>query len=135
MNAAFAEAFNSRDITHLLRLYEPEAVLCATKSGAVQVGIDAIEKALRQLLQMPGRMVSHNHFCLIHDNLALLRADWRLAADDGAIVASGSSAELIRRQNDGRWLYVIDHALGANLESLPTADALPQETETVCKPS
>lgn len=135
MNAAFAEAFNSRDIAHLLQLYEPEAVLCATKRGAAQVGIGAIEKALQQLLKMPGRMVSHNHFCLVHDNLALLRADWQLAADDGAIVASGSSAELIRRQNDGRWLYVIDHALGASLASLSTADTLPQETETVCKPS
>ncbi|MDR2324753.1 MAG: nuclear transport factor 2 family protein [Acidovorax sp.] len=135
MNAAFAEAFNSRDIANLLQLYEPKAMLCATPNGAAQVGIDAIEKALQQLLKIPGRMLSHNRFCLVHDNLALLRADWRLAADDGAIVASGSSAELIRRQNDGRWLYVIDHAVGASLESLPTADALPQETETVCKPS
>lgn len=135
MNAAFAEAFNSRDIAHLLRLYEPEAVLCATKRGAVQVGIDAIEKALRQLLQMPGNMVSHNHFCLVHDNLALLRADWQLVSGDGALVASGCSAELIRRQNDGRWLYVIDHAVGASLESLSTADTLPQETETACRPS
>jgi hypothetical protein len=32
---------------------------------------------------------------------------------NGMIVVSGSSAELIRRQADRSWLYVIDHAAGA----------------------
>ena len=121
MNAAFADAFNSRSIAHLLQLYEPDAVLRTDGDGTDLTGLAAIENALAQLLQVPGRMISRNHFCIVHGDLALLRADWELAADDGAIVASGSSAELVRRQADGRWLYVIDHAVGASLPRVSQA--------------
>jgi ketosteroid isomerase-like protein len=55
-------------------------------------------------------MKSTNNFCVVHGDLALLRADWELVGDDGRIVAAGSSAEVVRKQSDGRWLYVIDHA-------------------------
>jgi len=41
-------------------------------------------------------------------DLALPRANWELT---GAVVASGSSAELVSRQADGRWLYVINHVV------------------------
>lgn len=54
-------------------------------------------------------------------DLALLRADWELTTDDGAVVASGSSAELVHKQGDGRWLYVIDHAVEAGLGRVLTA--------------
>ena len=124
MNAAFADAFNSRSIANLLQLYEPDAVLCTDGDSADVTGLAAIENALTQLLQAPGRMTSRNRFCIVHGDLALLRADWALT-DDGAIVASGSSAELVRRQPEGGWLYVIDHAVGA---SLPRAPLLEQAT-------
>lgn len=122
MNAAFADAFNSRSIANLLQLYEPDAVLRTDGEGVDLTGLRTIENALGQLLQVPGRMTSRNHFCIVHSDLALLRADWELVADDGAIVASGSSTELVRRQADGRWLYVIDHAVGASLPREPRAE-------------
>lgn len=121
MNAAFADAFNSRSIANLLQLYQPDAVLRTDGDCPDLAGFAAIEKALTQLLQAPGRMTSHNHFCIVHGDLALLRADWELVADDGTHIASGSSAELVRKQADGRWLYVIDHAVGASLPRAPQA--------------
>lgn len=116
MNGAFARAFNTRDINILLSLYEPEAVLLTDSSGRSHVGIAAIARELQELLQAQGTMRSQNKICVLHDNVALLRAEWTLAADDGSIVVSGSSAEVVRRQADGRWLYVIDHAVGADAE-------------------
>ncbi|EAZ5200830.1 nuclear transport factor 2 family protein [Pseudomonas aeruginosa] len=121
MNATFANAFNSRNVGNLLALYEPGAVLRTNGGNTNLTGLEAIEGALTQLLQVPGRMASHNNFCILHGDLALLRADWELTADDGAVVASGSSAELVRMQPDGRWLYVIDHAVGAGLPRTPAA--------------
>ena len=56
MNAAFADAFNSRSIANLLQLYEPDAVLCTDGDSADVTGLAAIENALTQLLQAPGRM-------------------------------------------------------------------------------
>jgi len=99
MNEAFAHAFNSRNPGALFAFYEP----------------DAIAGELRQLLQTPGTMTSKNNFCILQGNLALLRADWEIVDDTGRIIVSGSSVELVRRQSDGRWLYVVDHAAGAGL--------------------
>ena len=121
MNAAFADAFNSRSIDGLLQLYEPDAVLRTNGDDMNLAGLAAIGNALGRLLQVPGRMTSRNHFCIVHGNLALLRADWDLVAEDGSVVASGSSAEVVRRQADGRWLYVMDHAVGAGLPRVSTA--------------
>lgn len=114
MNDTFARAFNSRRIEALMSLYEADALLCADPSGATDIGVDAIRRSLAKLLEAPGVMTSRNLFCLRHGDIALLRADWILRAGD-VVVASGSSAEIVRRQADGRWLYVIDHALGASL--------------------
>ena len=88
MNTTFAHAFNSRSLKALLALYEPGAVLRAATGDRDLAGIDAF-------------------------TAELLSADWKIIDGAGAVVASGSSAELVRRQADGTWLYVIDHPTGA----------------------
>jgi ketosteroid isomerase-like protein len=118
MNETFARAFNSRSIDNLLALYEADAVLRIDGSERSLIGLTAIATELQKLLQTPGTMMSRTNFCIQNGDLALLRADWELRANDGAIVASGSSAELARRQPDGTWRYVIDHAAGAGLPRL-----------------
>lgn len=113
MNETFARAFNSRNMGALLALYEPDAVLRSATGDRSLVGRDAVAGELQGLLHVPGTMTSLNRFCLRHGDLALLRADWQIVDDAGAVVASGSSAELVRRQGDGTWLYIIDHPTGA----------------------
>lgn len=115
MNETFARAFNSGSIDNLLALYEPTAVLRNDGTGKSLTGQNEIATGLQELLQAPGTMVSKNNFCIEHDGLALLRADWALVGDNEAVIASGSSAEVVRRQTDGSWLYIIDHAAGASL--------------------
>jgi len=89
INEAFAAAFNSRDLAQLLALYEPDAALT----------------------RVPGRMTSRNAFCTECGDIALLKAEWTIQADDGSVIARGSSVEVARRQADGGWRYVIDRAL------------------------
>jgi ketosteroid isomerase-like protein len=117
MNETFARAFNSRKLENLLALYEQDAVLLVDGSGSSAVGYDAIGNELVKLLQAPGVMVSKNNFCIVHGDIALLRADFVLR-DGDKLIASGSTAELVRRQADGSWLYVIDHAAGASMPSI-----------------
>ena len=115
-NAVWADAFNSREIANLMALYEEDAILADTR-GAARGKVE-IEALLNTLLAVPGTITGRNNFCLQLGDLALLRADWRLNAPDGTEVVAGSTAEIIRRQPDGRWLYVIDHAAGASLPSV-----------------
>lgn len=117
MNPAFAEAFNSRSLERLLALYEEDAVLCADTSGAEHRGRDAIAQALGALLRLPGTMESRNNFCVVHGALALLRADYVVRDAGGTPIAQGGTAELVRRQAAGHWLYVVDHAAAMALPS------------------
>ena len=114
MNQTFARAFNSRDIDNLMALYEERAVL-RIDAEKTFTGKAAIAVELQKLLTMPGKMLSHNNFCIEYGDVALLRADHSIVDTDGATIFSGSSAEVVRRQSDGTWLYIIDHAMGATL--------------------
>lgn len=115
-NDTWAKLFNAGNIDDLICLYEEDAVL--SLGGEAVTGKAAIRRELTGLMQVPGTLEGRNHFCLVQGDLALLRADWRLIAPNGSTLMSGSSAELIRRQPDGRWLYVIDHASGSSAPSL-----------------
>ncbi|HEX8685109.1 MAG TPA: SgcJ/EcaC family oxidoreductase [Pyrinomonadaceae bacterium] len=116
MNAAFAEAFNSGEVERLLALYEPGAVL-VPRPGQVVEGKQAIRAALEELLTLRGRMVSENQYALVHGDIALLRAKVRLAwagPDGGRVEINNHTAEVVRRQPDGSWLYILDHPYGAD---------------------
>lgn len=115
MNETFARVFNSRDKSELLNLYELNATLIVDASGAQVRGLEGIGQVLDQLLAIPGSMTSRNNFCVVHGDIALLRADWRLRTDDGEIVMEGSSAEVLHRQEGGGWKMIIDHAIGSGL--------------------
>lgn len=115
MNETFARAFNTRNLNNLLDLYEASARLRVDASNRTLTGTAEISSELQILLQTPGTMVSRNNFCIEHDEIALLRADYELIDADGNTTFSGSSAEVVRRQPDGSWLYIIDHAAGAGL--------------------
>lgn len=117
MNETFARAFNSRVIENLLCLYEEGAILVG-ESNAFAQGITDIGVQLCELLKIPGSIVSTNNFCLVQGDIALLRADWSMFDPAGVEIFGASSAEIVRRQPDGRWLYVIDHALGASVPSV-----------------
>ncbi len=115
LNPRFAALYNARDLAGLLSLYEQDAAHHNAQTAATDHGLAAIEASLRALLALGGTMTSVNNFCVVSGELALLRADWTVRAADGGVVAQGSSAEIARRQDDGGWKSVIDHAVGASL--------------------
>jgi uncharacterized protein (TIGR02246 family) len=116
MNSAFAEAFNSKSIESLVSLYEPKAVL-VPRPGHVIEGLEAIQAALEELLALNGSIRSANRYTLVQGDIALLRAEVHLigtAPDGTRVEIRNHTAEVVRRQADGRWLYIIDHAYGAD---------------------
>ena len=112
MNAAFAVAYNSGDIESLMALYEPNAVL-APQPGQRAIGLSAIREALLGFLSLNGEMQSENLYCIRTGDIALLQASWKLSAtgaDGRPFEMSSRTAEIVRQQPDGSWLYVVDHA-------------------------
>jgi uncharacterized protein (TIGR02246 family) len=112
MNAAFAAAVNSGDVENLVALYEPDALL-APEPGKRAQGHAAIRSALGGLLALGGTMESRNNYCMEVGDLALLQGEWTLvgkAPDGEPFEVASRTAEVVRRQADGSWLYVVDHA-------------------------
>ncbi|MDR4493876.1 MAG: nuclear transport factor 2 family protein [Nitrospirales bacterium] len=115
MHAAFAEAFNAGKIDDLLALYESDAVL-VPQPGQQVVGRSGIREALLVFLDLKGRMQIETLSCFQTGDLALLQASWRMTAtglDNQPIEFFSHTAEVVRKQPDGSWLYVIDNAFAA----------------------
>jgi len=108
---AVEEAFNARDLEGLVSLYEKDARM-ATPDGSVAEGVDAIREQWQGFLAMNGRMTLKTRFAVEMGDVALLRNDWSFASDDAELASSAS--EVVRRQPDGTWRYVIDHPFGSS---------------------
>ncbi len=114
-NATFASIFNEgRNMDAWLSLYEPGATLLGGPQPAI--GHAAIRHALTELAKMPGEIRSRVNYSEVNGDIAVTRADYRIV-NEGKVVAEGSAIEVLRRQADGRWLFVIDNPVGASAPS------------------
>ena len=115
MSPRLAAAFNAADHNAMAALYEPRAIL-VDDTGARHQGTDAIRAVLTAMLEAGGVMASTPRFAVVAGDVALCGADWRLdatAAGGGVALAEGRSLEVLRRQADGTWRYLIDCPSGA----------------------
>ncbi len=105
IHALFLNAFNRGDVEALVALYEPNAVL-VTRDGTV-VGHQAIREAYQRMLAGGARMELETRAVIDSgEGLAVLHASWTYHR--GATSTPGLSTEVVRRQPDGSWLFVID---------------------------
>jgi ketosteroid isomerase-like protein len=101
----FEAAFNAGDLEAILALYEPGAVLIA--GDRTLAGYDAIRGFYRTSLAQGARMRLETRTAIESaDGLALLHGEWSLGPPASA---EGLSTEVLRRQPDGDWKFVIDN--------------------------
>jgi uncharacterized protein (TIGR02246 family) len=113
----FQEAFNAGDLEGLMALYEPDAVLVPQPGAEPVRGAQAIRAALAGFLALKGRLELGTRHVLRHGDIALLRSAWRLKGtgpDGKPVEMAHGSAEVVRRQADGSWRYIIDHPFGSD---------------------
>jgi len=112
----FEKAFNSADLDALMALYEPEAVTFDSRGQLVE-GTQAIREALQGFLAWKPQIKLETKSAIQVGDLALLRGEWQMkgTGPDGKPVEIGhNSSEVVRRQADGTWCYIIDHPFGAD---------------------
>ena len=113
------EAITSGEIDAALSLYEPGATFAMpTGFGEGSVtGIDGLRGALGGFLAMSPELRINPEKTLVSDDIAMVTGDWTLRGRDAEgndVDASGRYADVMRRQSDGRWLYVIDNPNGSS---------------------
>jgi uncharacterized protein (TIGR02246 family) len=110
IHTLFRNAFNLGDIEALIALYEPTAVLVV--DGKEVVGCESIRKALKSFLARRGLMTLKTRAIVESpQGLAVLHGGWVIEPRKGTgaeIMTRGLSTEVVRKQADGTWLFVID---------------------------
>jgi uncharacterized protein (TIGR02246 family) len=110
IHVLFQAAFNAHDSRALSDLYEENAVLVTGPGKSVR-GRTAIGSALRSFFAMKPVMRLETASVLEADGLALLEGRWVMTGVSGEgdpVQISGTSHEVVRRQADGSWLYLLD---------------------------
>ncbi|MHB8576698.1 MAG: YybH family protein [Dehalococcoidia bacterium] len=111
-----AEALSTGDRAAALALYEADATM-VPEPGQVVSGIAGIEGAIDAFLALKPVLDVRDTQVTQAEEIALLRSNWTLTGtgDDGQpLEMSGASTDVVRRQADGSWRYVIDNPYGGS---------------------
>ena len=95
----FAEAVNTGDLKALTELYPAREGAAPNHDG------------LRELLALKPQITVETRSIVRAGEVALLGSRWRLAGttpEGREIALSGQGAEVVRRQADGSWRYVLE---------------------------
>ena len=107
----FAEYLNAGDVEGVVALYEPQATLLM-QDGAPSTGTEAIRIAIGQFAAMkPSLRMSIRKVVYGGVDIAVVYNDWELTLvgpDGNAIEDQGKACEIVRRQPDGSWKFVVD---------------------------
>ena len=107
----FGEHVNAGDLEALLGLYEPGCSL-VRRDGGVARGHAEIRQVFERLLAMRARMSTEIvKVVRAGDELALVYNDWCMSAtraDGQPVEARGRAIEVVRRQPDGTWRFILD---------------------------
>jgi ketosteroid isomerase-like protein len=113
------EAITAGDIDAALSLYEPDATFAMPRGfgeGSV-TGTDGLREAFSGFLAMSPDLTVSAERTLVAGDTALVIGNWTLKgrdADGNDVQTGGRYADVVRRQPDGNWLFVIDNPNGSD---------------------
>ena len=111
----FAERINVGDVDGVVALYEARATL-VRQDGTSAIGTAAIRDEIAALAALRPRIAMHVVKVISGgDDVAVLYNDWRATGTgpDGAhLEISGHATEVVRRQADGTWRFIVDDPNG-----------------------
>jgi ketosteroid isomerase-like protein len=114
-----SEAITAADMDAALSLYEPDATfaLPAAFGGGSVTGLDGLREAFGGLLALSPELTVNAEKTLVSGDTALVIGHWTLKGrdpDGSEIDTGGRYADVVRRQSDGGWLFVIDNPNGSD---------------------
>jgi uncharacterized protein (TIGR02246 family) len=107
---------NSGNLDSLMPLYENDAAF-ATQPGSLAPGAPGIREALGGFISMNGELDLQVTRVLEVDDLALVIGVWTFngtGPDGEPVQLAAKNADVLRRQADGTWRFVIDNPWGTD---------------------
>ena len=113
---SIVEGINTGNFDMLMALYEPKAAF-ATQPGNLAHGMPGIREALGGFVAMKGKLDLEVTRVLEVGDLALVIGVWSFAGtgpDGEPVKLAAKNADVLRRQADGSWRFVIDNPWGTD---------------------
>ena len=111
---AIVDGINTGNLDTLMPLYESEAAF-ATQPGSLAHGAPGVREALAGFISMNGKLDLEVTRVLEADDLALVIGTWSfngVGPDGEPVQLAAENADVLRRQADGTWRFVIDNPWG-----------------------
>ena len=116
MLEAVVDGINTANYDLLLSLYERDAAF-ATRPGSLAHGLGDICEALDGFIALNGKLDLKVKRVLEVGDLALVAGEWSFAGtgpDGEPVHLAARNADVLRRQTDGSWRFVIDNPWGTD---------------------
>lgn len=113
---AIVDGINTGNLDALMPLYE-DAAAFATQPGSLAHGALGVREALVGFISMNGKLDLEVTRVLEVDDLALVTGHWSFdgtGPDGEPVRLAASNADVLRRQADGTWRFVIDNPWGTD---------------------
>jgi uncharacterized protein (TIGR02246 family) len=113
---SIVEGINTGNLDSLMPLYESDAAF-AGQPGNLARGLAGIREALGGFITMKGKLDLKVTRVLEANGLALVIGVWSFSGtgpDGQPVKLASKSADVLRRQADGSWRFVIDNPWGTD---------------------
>ena len=114
--ASIVDGINTGNLDAVMSLYEPEAAFAA-EPGTLAHGVPGIRSSLAAFIAMRGTLDLAVSRVLEAGDLALVVGVWSFAGtgpDGEPVTLTARNADVLRRQPDGAWRFVIDNPWGTD---------------------
>jgi uncharacterized protein (TIGR02246 family) len=113
---SIVDGINTRNLDALMSLYEHHAAFAA-QPGSLAHGLSGVRASLAAFTAMNGTLDLEVTRVLQADDLALVVGVWSftgMGPDGEPVTLTGRNADVLRRQRDGSWRFVIDNPWGTD---------------------
>jgi len=113
---SIVEGINTGNLDALMSLYEPEAAF-AGQPGNLAHGSTGVRESLAAFVAMKGTLNLEVTRVLEAGGLAFVAGIWSFTGtgpDGQPVTLTGRNGDVLRRQQDGSWRFVIDNPWGTD---------------------